>query len=157
MKLGKFLTGLGIGTVVGMLIAPKKGSELREDIKVKGSEMYAYAKDLTKEDLQAMINKSIDDVKRTIDEFDVGEFKDSTTQKLTVLQRKLEQLLEDVQNSDELSTVKDTFKKVSEEINERVAEIKSKVSNNNLTKSDVLEESIDELHENVNVVIDDLV
>ena len=29
MKLGRFLTTLGIGALAGMLLAPKKGSELR--------------------------------------------------------------------------------------------------------------------------------
>ena len=33
MKLTKFIIGLGIGVVAGMLVAPKKGSELVEDIK----------------------------------------------------------------------------------------------------------------------------
>ena len=33
MKFGKFLVGLGIGAAAGLLLAPKKGSELREDIK----------------------------------------------------------------------------------------------------------------------------
>jgi len=35
MKLGRFLTTLGIGALVGMLLAPKKGSELREELKGK--------------------------------------------------------------------------------------------------------------------------
>ena len=30
MKIGKFIAGVGIGTVIGMLLAPKKGSELRQ-------------------------------------------------------------------------------------------------------------------------------
>ena len=38
MKLGRFLTTLGIGALVGMLLAPKKGSELREELKGKGKE-----------------------------------------------------------------------------------------------------------------------
>ena len=35
MKLGRFLTTLGIGALAGMLLAPKKGSELREELKGK--------------------------------------------------------------------------------------------------------------------------
>ena len=38
MKLGRFLTTLGIGALAGMLLAPKKGSELREELKGKGKE-----------------------------------------------------------------------------------------------------------------------
>ena len=37
MKLGRFLTTLGIGALAGMLLAPKKGSELREELKGPGA------------------------------------------------------------------------------------------------------------------------
>ena len=33
MKLGKFIFGLGLGALAGVLMAPKKGSETREDMK----------------------------------------------------------------------------------------------------------------------------
>ena len=33
MKIGRFIAGIGIGTVIGMLLAPKKGSELRDDLR----------------------------------------------------------------------------------------------------------------------------
>ena len=44
MKLGRFLTTLGIGALVGMLLAPKKGSELREELKDKGNSVREIAK-----------------------------------------------------------------------------------------------------------------
>ena len=47
MKLGRFLTTLGIGALVGMLLAPKKGSELREELKDKGKETLDSAKEMT--------------------------------------------------------------------------------------------------------------
>ena len=50
MKLGRFLTTLGIGALVGMLLAPKKGSELREELKGKGKETLDSAKEMTVED-----------------------------------------------------------------------------------------------------------
>ena len=52
MKLGRFLTTLGIGALVGMLLAPKKGSELREELKDKGKETLDSAKEMTVEDYQ---------------------------------------------------------------------------------------------------------
>ena len=51
MKLGRFLTTLGIGALAGMLLAPKKGSELREELKGKGKETLDSAKEMTVEDL----------------------------------------------------------------------------------------------------------
>ena len=47
MKLGRFLTTLGIGALAGMLLAPKKGSELREELKGKGKETLDSAKEAT--------------------------------------------------------------------------------------------------------------
>ena len=57
MKLGRFLTTLGIGALAGMLLAPKKGSELREELKDKGKETLDSAKEMTVEDYQKLIAK----------------------------------------------------------------------------------------------------
>ena len=60
MKLGRFLTTLGIGALAGMLLAPKKGSELREELKGKGKETLDSAKEMTVEDYQKLISETID-------------------------------------------------------------------------------------------------
>ena len=78
MKLGRFLTTLGIGALAGMLLAPKKGSELREELKDKGKETLDSAKEMTVEDYQKLISETIDSIKKTVDEFDVDEFKESS-------------------------------------------------------------------------------
>ena len=69
MKLGRFLTTLGIGALVGMLLAPKKGSELREELKGKGKETLDSAKEMTVEDYQKLISETIDSIKKTVDEY----------------------------------------------------------------------------------------
>ena len=66
MKLGRFLTTLGIGALAGMLLAPKKGSELREELKGKGKETLDSAKEMTVEDYQKLISETIDSIKKTI-------------------------------------------------------------------------------------------
>ena len=75
MKFGKFLVGLGIGAVAGLLLAPKKGSELREDIKRESLKAYDNLKNMTKEDLEAMLGQTIETVKKSVDEFDIEAFK----------------------------------------------------------------------------------
>ena len=85
MKLGRFLTTLGIGALAGMLLAPKKGSELREELKDKGKETLDSAKEMTMEDYQKLISETIDSIKKTVDEFDVDDFKDSSLAKLNEL------------------------------------------------------------------------
>ena len=93
MKLGKLIAGIGIGTVVGMLLAPKKGSELRSDLKDTSMKAYDRVKNMSKEDMEAVLGDTIEKVKKTIDEFDVDEFKATTKEKLAELQTKLEKPL----------------------------------------------------------------
>ena len=92
MKLGKFIAGVGIGAVIGMLCAPKKGSELRGELKEKSQDLYDKAQNMTKDDVESLINNTIEEIKLAIDEFDVDEFKDTAGEKLGDIKTKLEQL-----------------------------------------------------------------
>lgn len=156
MKLGKFIAGLGIGAVVGMLFAPKKGSELREELKEKGTKAYDSAKNMTKEDVQDIINTAIDEVKRTIDEFDMDEFKATTGQKLADVKTKLEDLATTVQNSDEYAQFKDSVKKVSDDLGSKVEEIKTKVKEKDFAAMEAIDKGIDEIEDELDVIIEDL-
>lgn len=156
MKLGRFIAGLGIGAVVGMMFAPKKGSELREELKTKGTEAYNNAKDMTKEDVQDLINKTVDDIKRAIDEFDVEEFKATTGQKLGTVKTKLEDLGKSVQNSEEYAQFKDSVKKVSDDIGNKMEEIKTKMKDKDFAGMNAIDEGIDEIEEELDVIIEDL-
>ena len=42
----KFAAGLGVGVGLGMLFAPKKGEELRKDLKIKLEELLNKAKEI---------------------------------------------------------------------------------------------------------------
>jgi len=56
---GKFVIGAGIGAGLGLLFAPKKGSELRADLKVKADELIKKAKEIDMDDVAAMIEEKI--------------------------------------------------------------------------------------------------
>ncbi|MFR1599372.1 MAG: YtxH domain-containing protein [Coprobacillus cateniformis] len=60
MKIGKFILGLGIGAAAGLLLAPKKGSELRQNLKDKSQELYDKAQNMTKEDIETLVNNTIE-------------------------------------------------------------------------------------------------
>ena len=100
MKLGKLIAGIGIGTVIGMLCAPKKGSELRKDIKDKSKDLYDKAQNISKEDIQELINNTIDEIKLAIDEFDADEFKENAGKKINEVTTKLKEIKTKIQDQD---------------------------------------------------------
>ena len=133
MKLGRFLTTLGIGALVGMLLAPKKGSELREELKGKGKETLDSAKEMTVEDYQKLISETIDSIKKTVDEFDVDDFKDSSLAKLN-----------------------DQVDNVIVQVNDKINEVKEKMSEQEFDDFSDLEDEINDIEDDLNVIIDDL-
>lgn len=156
MKVGKFLAGVGIGTLVGMLFAPKKGSELRRDIKDKSQELYDKAQNMTKEDVEALINNTIEEIKLTIEEFDVEEFKETTSDKLTQLKAKLEELADSVKTSEEYANIKDAVSKVSADLKASLNEIKTKIQDKSYDAAQKLDETIDDIEDELDVIIEDL-
>ena len=49
---GKFVAGAAIGAGLGLLFAPKKGKELRKDLKNKFEEMINQVKSLDKDEVK---------------------------------------------------------------------------------------------------------
>ena len=111
MKLGKFIAGVGIGAVIGMLCAPKKGSELRGELKEKSQDLYDKAQNMTKDDVESLINNTIEEIKLAIDEFDVDEFKEIKTKvqdKDFNLLQELDDAMDDIE--DELDVIIEDLK-----------------------------------------------
>lgn len=156
MKIGKLIAGIGIGTVIGMLLAPKKGSELREDLKEKSQELYDKAQNMTKEDFEDLINNTIEEIKLAIDEFDVEEFKESTGTKLAEVKVKLEQLASSVKSSDEYANFKASVAKVSSDLTNKLDEIKTKIQDKDFDAIKELDDAMDDIEDELDVIIEDL-
>ena len=156
MKFGKFIAGIGIGTIVGMLFAPKKGSELREDLKEKSQELYDKAQNITKEDVETLVNNTIEEIKLAIDEFDMEEFKDTTSTKLSEVKGKLEELANSVKSSDEYANFKASVTKISDEMTSKLNEIKDKIQDKDFDALKELDDAMDEIEDELDVIIEDL-
>ncbi|WP_300080335.1 YtxH domain-containing protein [uncultured Thomasclavelia sp.] len=156
MKLGKLIAGIGIGTVIGMLCAPKKGSELRKDIKDKSKDLYDKAQNISKEDIQELINNTIDEIKLAIDEFDADEFKENAGQKINEVKSKLEELAVSVKSSEEYANFKESVTKVSNEVTTKLKEIKTKIQDQDFNEVDEFDGVIDDIEDELDVIIEDL-
>ncbi|MFR4947529.1 YtxH domain-containing protein [Thomasclavelia spiroformis] len=156
MKIGKFIAGVGIGTVVGMLLAPKKGSELRQNLKDKSQELYDKAQNMTKEDIESLVNNTIDEIKQVIEEFDLDEFKEATGAKLSNLKDKLEQLANSIKSSDEYANFKEAVNKVSTDLTSTISEIKTKIQDKDFDAIQKLDDAMDDIEDELDIIIEDL-
>lgn len=157
MRLGRFLVGIGLGALAGVFLAPKKGSELREDVKTKSQDLYEKVRGLSVEDLQQMLNGTVDNVKKAVDEFDADDLKASTKEKFTGLQDKLQELSGKVTESEPVTKVKESVADVTNKINEKVEEIKKTISEQgNDVDTDKIEEEIAEAEQQLDDIIEEI-
>ena len=134
----------------------KKGSELREELKGKGKETLDSAKEMTFEDYQKLISETIDSIKKTVDEFDVDDFKDSSLAKLNELKDKFDDVVTKLQDSDQYSKLKDQVDNVIVQVNDKINEVKEKMSEQEIDDFSDLEDEINDIEDDLNVIIDDL-
>lgn len=156
MKLGKLIVGLGIGTVVGMLVAPKKGSELVNDINVKVKEMSDVAKNLKKEDIIAKFNETAADVQKAINEFDAKKFQETTKQKLIKLGQDVETLKTKVMESDQFNSLVATFNHIANTVNDKVDEIIEEMGEETEEVVEDIEDQIDDTAKEIEELIQEL-
>ena len=158
MKIGKFILGLGIGAAAGLLLAPKKGSELREDIKRESLKAHDQLKNMTKEDVEAMLGQTIETVKKSVDEFDLDVFKETTKEKLSDLETKLEEFANRVKETDQYMQVKESVYDLSDKVNSKIDEVKTKVLDATLSDEDLekLENEIDDVEDKLEEMIEEI-
>ena len=91
---GKFILGAGIGASLALLFAPKKGSELREDLKNKLDDLVNKAKDIDLEEVSEDFSKKVDSLKEELKDLDKEKVLSIAKEKSEDLKDKAEELLE---------------------------------------------------------------
>ncbi len=92
-RLGTFIAGAAIGAGLGILFAPKKGSETRAELKAKFDELYEKAKNLKAEDVKVYIEEKIEDIKKSLAELDKEKVLAYAKEKAKLINQKTDELV----------------------------------------------------------------
>ena len=93
---GKFIIGAGLGAGLGVLFAPKKGSETRKELLAKADELLAKAKELDIDDVSKTVEEKIKELKKDIKAREKGEIvKEKATELVSLAKEKGTPVLRD--------------------------------------------------------------
>lgn len=120
--IGKFVVGATIGAGLGVLFAPKKGSETREELMCKIKELVSNIKDIDVEDVKDEFDKKIKEIQKELSDFDKEKV-------LKIAKKKCEDLKNRSQELVDLAVAKGTpvLKDAAEEVRLKTIDVTKEV------------------------------
>ena len=91
---GKFLLGLGIGAGLGVLLAPKKGEETREDVKDAFKDFARKVKNIDKEEVKYNLLEKVNSIEEELKDLDKEKALKLAKKKAEDIKDKAEELTE---------------------------------------------------------------
>ena len=94
LGIGKFIAGAAVGAGLGILFAPKKGSETRAGLKAKMNELVAQIKNIDMEDVKEEFNKKVEEIKAGLADLDKEKVLEIAKEKALQLKDKAQELVD---------------------------------------------------------------
>ncbi|MDD3341921.1 MAG: YtxH domain-containing protein [Bacilli bacterium] len=91
---GKFIIGAIAGLGLGVLFAPKKGSDTRADLKAKVDDLLAKAKEIDIDEIKEQIEIKIEEIKTELEDLDKEKALAIAKKKAKDIQKKAEELVD---------------------------------------------------------------
>lgn len=92
--LGKFIAGAMIGAGMGVLFAPKKGSETRKELKKKTDELVDTIKHLEKDEIKEKLNAKVKELKQDLENLNKETALEMIKEKGSLLMKKADELMD---------------------------------------------------------------
>lgn len=92
--IGKFVMGAALGAGLGILFAPKKGSETRELLKKKMNELTNHIKNIDVEEVKDEFEKKVNEIRMELVDLDKEKVLEIAKEKCNDLKIKTQELVE---------------------------------------------------------------